>query len=192
MPFYFRIPLPSPFGYSYRIGGRRRKRRPARQQPPPPRYKQLSMHAKDLRRMSPTDLAYAIADSDLSSDQRHWVREAYGDVPAGRGWRWSEDDRLVVDQDSPGRPDSPVTGQLRQSYTASFGDWTCSHSHATEREARRCGAERRLWEYEQLEQQLMAIDMSEADQEAQRKFIKRAQDIAARKRAARAELEALS
>jgi hypothetical protein len=26
MPFYFRIPLPGPFGYSHRIGGRRRKR----------------------------------------------------------------------------------------------------------------------------------------------------------------------
>ena len=29
MPFYFRIPLPGPFGYSHRIGSRRRKR-PAR------------------------------------------------------------------------------------------------------------------------------------------------------------------
>ena len=62
----------------------------------------------------------------------------------------------------------------RQSYTAPFVDWTCNHSHTTEHEARRCGAERKLWEYEQLEQQLMAIDMSEADQEAQRKFVERA------------------
>ena len=32
MPFYFRIPLPGPFGYSKRIGGKRRKdpRQPAR------------------------------------------------------------------------------------------------------------------------------------------------------------------
>lgn len=27
MPFYFRIPLPGPFGYSARIGGRKRRRR---------------------------------------------------------------------------------------------------------------------------------------------------------------------
>jgi hypothetical protein len=27
MPFYFRVPLPGPFGYSARIGGRKRRRR---------------------------------------------------------------------------------------------------------------------------------------------------------------------
>lgn len=33
MPFYFRIPLPGPFGYSARIGGRRKgRRRPAQPQ----------------------------------------------------------------------------------------------------------------------------------------------------------------
>jgi hypothetical protein len=32
MPFYFRIPLPGPFGYSKRIGGRRR-RKPVQRQP---------------------------------------------------------------------------------------------------------------------------------------------------------------
>jgi hypothetical protein len=30
MPFYFRIPLPGPFGYSHRIGGRRRRKRPSK------------------------------------------------------------------------------------------------------------------------------------------------------------------
>ena len=30
MPFYFRIPLPGPFGYSARIGGRKRRRRTRR------------------------------------------------------------------------------------------------------------------------------------------------------------------
>jgi hypothetical protein len=33
MPFYFRIPLPGPFGYSARIGGKRRRRKPAQRQP---------------------------------------------------------------------------------------------------------------------------------------------------------------
>lgn len=32
MPLYFRIPLPGPFGYSTRIGGKRKRRKPAQQQ----------------------------------------------------------------------------------------------------------------------------------------------------------------
>jgi hypothetical protein len=33
MPFYFRIPLPGPFGYSARIGGKRKRRKPVQRQP---------------------------------------------------------------------------------------------------------------------------------------------------------------
>lgn len=39
MPLYFRIPLPGPFGYSVRLGGKKRRRRasPARRPAPAPR-----------------------------------------------------------------------------------------------------------------------------------------------------------
>jgi hypothetical protein len=33
MPFYFRVPLPGPFGYSKRIGGKRGRGKPARSTP---------------------------------------------------------------------------------------------------------------------------------------------------------------
>jgi hypothetical protein len=47
MPFYFRIPLPGPFGYSKRIGGKRR--RPAGQ-PVPRLTREQSEHADRMAR----------------------------------------------------------------------------------------------------------------------------------------------
>jgi hypothetical protein len=37
MPFYFRLPLPGPLGFSTRVGGKRRRRAPARRPAPVPK-----------------------------------------------------------------------------------------------------------------------------------------------------------
>jgi hypothetical protein len=117
MPFYFRVPLPGPFGYSQRIGGKRRKRRPA------PR------------------------------------------TPASR---------------------APASSRT---YTATFGEWECSHHHATPAEAQRCGLTRQLVEYEQLERELDAVEVTTEADAARAKAMR--EHFAERKRQTIAEMEAL-
>jgi hypothetical protein len=69
MPFYFRVPLPRPFGFSTRIGGKRRRRAPARRPAPAPkvatetekvRIGQAIRHAIERADRDAFDLAMAL------------------------------------------------------------------------------------------------------------------------------------
>lgn len=83
---------------SGRIGGRKRRTKAqSRGSEPHSRSTQSKMKAKDIRRLSPETLAYSLAGNDLSADDRAWIREVYGDVPAGCGWHWGDDNFLKRD-----------------------------------------------------------------------------------------------
>lgn len=121
MPFYFRVPLPGPFGYSHRIGGRKRRRTPTRK---------------------------------------------------------------------PAATRTPAPPQRGATYQATFGDWSCSHSHSTVRESNLCALQRKLDEVDRIEDELKTVNATDA--ESRQKYAETQAEIAKMRAETLQEMRSLS
>ena len=79
----------------------------------------------------------------------------------------------------PASSSGPGDPPARLTWTGSFGDWECAHSHTTERDARLCGLQRKLDELSGMEKETGAIDLTGASPEARRQHAETMARIAA-------------